>query len=1441
MSSFYTSGLRPYTSIRAHNPGPVSQIVTNDKAVFSLSPNSIRLSTRRGTTKSVIENPAEFTSLSCLAFGKDTGAELYVGGNPTNELLKLQTDAPGGSAGTNFTRIQLSNSVTQVNNTSPSVVKIVRTTHAIVVGKNNGAIDIIDPNSNLVVRSFHAHGGLISDMDAKETTLLTCGFSSRKTGLLLDPLVNIFDLRAGKPLPPVPFPAGAGFVRLHPKLSTCAFIASQTGQIQLIDFANPASTQVRLHQASLASTGTLSGLDVSPSGDFLALTEGPYIQLWSNQDETAVTNASFNEFSNPMEFPVDPATYTQPISSIAPPSPAYIDIDDENVPLSTVGLPYYKDELLSSWAIEPGMPMIFNEGMPQQRIPMDVLLQVQAAATVSAAGTTDANIDIHLTDPAFGGVGLMGFFPQTPPGDINHSHRRNLAQGYVSFKNLKQRTYSSSPKFISERTSTFRAAPESSGSMYDMSGSPDRELGENPDKNTSATERTVSADASESPGIGFDSIPLSYRKLEIKYSKFGISDFDFEYYNHTTYSGLEPQFSNSYCNPLLQLYRYSQPLCDFSLNYLRHNTLDDKSLLSELGLLFDMLHKAKGQHCAATNFVKTLSAIPQANALGLIIDDAHPSHALSAAVTSVTGGTIGSAQPGGYSFATQQQKQQQESSPAESTQQNSDNRSGTNTNVFASLYGRTFGIPGAGFLGTPLTAPPSLHAEGILLQAFSRFLMERMAIDERAYDKASPEFENIAGIKMETTLRFPLCMTKSTLNTVVYSIELNPLSPLQQQDARREVDLLNAARKQRNLVRLQHKHLRQQNGDPEQGSDNQEEPELDTSANCDIHSPDAFLRILQNSLVRQTSSKNSKAWCENCHAYQTHTTTKTVCKLPEVLNIHIPLSTNYNVASSATTTPASTAPLSAPLHNFSQQPLSATEQGHPQTMDFAESPATSNPLLISQYQSHYAPPAPFHQGPIPASMYQQYPLEQQHTFIPDQMSYNHTAAQQHSHYQSHSQPPPPPPQPQPFWRKSQWPATDFAVRKSPQGSGSDLKIIPAKERGPDDDLYELVGLVVEIKNTVHPTRMDGMPASTSSTSAGHSGLGPASAGPGNGNNDSHLISFINIPVDSKEDVADNAASPSKQWHLFNDFLVKPVPQSEALDFSYSWKTPVVVLYQHVPKTPRAPFNFDKWRSELDTSILYRDHFAPGIRAAFKREYELLDPNTEAPGYGTLVAMDTEFVMLQHEETEIISDGTKSLMRPKELSLARVSVVRGEGPKQGVPFIDDFIATTETIVDYLTEFSGIEPGDLDPWTSKRSGLVTLQTSYKRLWLLLNLGCRFIGHGLYNDFRTINIHVPPHQVVDTLHLFYLPEYKRRLSLKYLAYALLNENVQTGNHDSIEDAVTALRLYNEYLKATSKGPSAFTALLHQLYKEGKKCNFKPPSPGSAQNTVTHPPTSP
>ena len=202
--------------------------------------------------------------------------------------------------------------------------------------------------------------------------------------------------------------------------------------------------------------------------------------------------------------------------------------------------------------------------------------------------------------------------------------------------------------------------------------------------------------------------------------------------------------------------------------------------------------------------------------------------------------------------------------------------------------------------------------------------------------------------------------------------------------------------------------------------------------------------------------------------------------------------------------------------------------------------------------------------------------------------------------------------------------------------------------------------------------------------------------------------------------------------------------------------------------------------------------------------------------GALCAIDAEFVARREEEAEIRPDGTRALLRPSRLALARVSVVRGEvrgralgrgcpvlvghgmgaprltcqfavtptrrawaryrqGPLEGVPFIDDYIQMTTPVADYLTKFSGINPGDLDPSTSPHA-LTTLkvrgqvpprrsrwaragplmacsvcttvcrwlaprdgQAAYTKLRILVDHGCIFVGHGLKQDFRIISM--PP----------------------------------------------------------------------------------------------------
>lgn len=52
------------------------------------------------------------------------------------------------------------------------------------------------------------------------------------------------------------------------------------------------------------------------------------------------------------------------------------------------------------------------------------------------------------------------------------------------------------------------------------------------------------------------------------------------------------------------------------------------------------------------------------------------------------------------------------------------------------------------------------------------------------------------------------------------------------------------------------------------------------------------------------------------------------------------------------------------------------------------------------------------------------------------------------------------------------------------------------------------------------------------------------------------------------------------------------------------------------------------------------------------------------------------------------------------------------------------------------------------------------------------------------------------------------------------VLNKNIQEGNHDSNEDARTALELYYRYLELVKEGK--WDDMLQHVYEMGKQCNF-------------------
>lgn len=338
----------------------------------------------------------------------------------------------------------------------------------ICAATDTGSVHLLDPKTFAVQASWKAHGGWINDMDAKSDFLVTCGCSQRQQmGFHMDPFARVFDLKTLHPAPSIPFHSGAAFVRMHPRMSTTSIIASQYGQLQVVDILNP--NTVNLRQANIYDT-LLTSLELAPSGEALALSDAQcFIQLWGSPSKI-----QFAEYRNPTEFADSTATvearnlgwsldrYAELMSQ----SIVMVIIDVSPSPLSTIGLPYYRDLLLSAWASH----MVFETGAPPPKLDPTLLASLKRAE-------------------------LGGYAPRPK------TKRRNQVEDTRAAE--KAHATISAPKFLSEKA-----------------------------KQTAAAEGNRINEVLETlTDIGMNvakEVPAMYRNVEIKYSKFGVEDFDFE-------------------------------------------------------------------------------------------------------------------------------------------------------------------------------------------------------------------------------------------------------------------------------------------------------------------------------------------------------------------------------------------------------------------------------------------------------------------------------------------------------------------------------------------------------------------------------------------------------------------------------------------------------------------------------------------------------------------------------------------------------------------------------------------------------------------------------------------------------------------------------------------------------------------------------------------------
>jgi PAB-dependent poly(A)-specific ribonuclease subunit 2 len=439
VTSFYSTDLARYTSFMCHSSkeagGAVRQILVNTKGIVVLSSRTLHMASRKGLTMWTLEHDA-MKDMRCMSFTSKGTSEILVAGLQSTMLI------------VDLNRGEISKQIPTDHH-----YIIMRRGRYICAATSDGTVHLIDPINYTLTRAWPAHSALINGLDAQGDFVVTCGYSLRHgQTYMLDPFLNIFDIKKMIPMSPIPFPAGAAFVRMHPRMLTTGLVISQTGQIHVVDIMNPNASNV--HQANVLSYLTM--FEIAPSGEAAAFADAEgNIHLWGSPSKI-----HFVDLPTPVEF----------AASGEPQAPA---LWSDDFPLNSIGVPYYRDALFSAWP-----DFISDTGNPPQKLDLQWL----------ASLNTLRNYDSTLFGKPRDGV------------------RRNQVENsrFVD----KQNSGLKAPKFLSEKAREFKMT---------------RSHPRHKDDDFSDSFTLLGLRTSD------HEIPVMYRPVEIKYSKFGIEDFDFGY------------------------------------------------------------------------------------------------------------------------------------------------------------------------------------------------------------------------------------------------------------------------------------------------------------------------------------------------------------------------------------------------------------------------------------------------------------------------------------------------------------------------------------------------------------------------------------------------------------------------------------------------------------------------------------------------------------------------------------------------------------------------------------------------------------------------------------------------------------------------------------------------------------------------------------------------
>lgn len=152
-------------------------------------------------------------------------------------------------------------------------------------------------------------------------------------------------------------------------------------------------------------------------------------------------------------------------------------------------------------------------------------------------------------------------------------------------------------------------------------------------------------------------------------------------------------------------------------------------------------------------------------------------------------------------------------------------------------------------------------------------------------------------------------------------------------------------------------------------------------------------------------------------------------------------------------------------------------------------------------------------------------------------------------------------------------------------------------------------------------------------------------------------------------------------------------------------------------------------------------------------------------------------------------------------LAQVSIVGQDGKLLYNEYVKPAANINLDSIDYRTLFSGITKEILQ--TKARFPFARVQADVKKILE----GKVIVGHALENDFRALQLDPRNYTVMDTAHTPWFMQIRMDpRSLKRLAAELLDgKEIQTEQHNALEDAQTSMEIFLRYKDKFSLSPAA------------------------------------